>query len=80
MPCEKLAVIVTHDRQEFVSKWLRAWNNAEHYGVKIAVIHAFDGKRPKQEEVDNILQHKPDFYVPIHNTPLKDFGALVMVL
>ena len=80
IPCEKLAVVVTHDRKEFVSKWLRAWNNAEHYGTKIAVIHAFDGKRPKQEEVDNILQHKPDFYVPIHNTPLKDFGALVMVL
>ena len=79
-PCEKLAVVVTYNRKEFVSKWLKAWNNAEHYGVKLAVIHTFEGDKPKQDEMENILQYKPTYYIPVHNSILRDFGPLVMVL
>lgn len=79
-PCEKLAVVVTYNRKEFVSKWLKAWNNAEHYGVKLAVIHTFEGDKPKQDEMENILQYKPTYYIPVHNSILRDFGPLMMVL
>ena len=79
-PCEKLAVVVTYNRKEFVSKWLKAWNNAEHYGVKLAVIHTFEGDKPQQDEMENILQYKPTYYIPAHNSILRDFGPLVMVL
>lgn len=77
--CEKLVVVVTYNRMKFIDKWLRAYNNAEKFGTKIAVIHAFDGDKPHDEEKENILKHNPDFYIPIFNTPLRDFGALVMV-
>lgn len=77
--CKKLVVVVTYNRMKFIDKWLRAYNNAEKYGTKIAVIHAFDGDKPHQEEMDNILKHKPDFYIPIFNSPLRDFSGLVMV-
>ena len=79
-PCEKLAVVVTYNRKEFVSKWLKAWNNAEHYGVKLAVIHTFEGDKPNQDEMENILQYKPTYYIPVHNSILRDFGPLMMVL
>lgn len=78
--CDKLAVVVTYNRKEFIEKWLRAWNNAEHYGVDLAVVHTFDGERPEGDEVENILRFKPTFYIPIHNTILRDYGPLVMVL
>ena len=77
--CEKLAVVVTYNRKNFIEKWLRAWANAEHYGVKLAVIHTFDGERPDKDETENILQFKPTFYIPVYNTILRDYGPLVMV-
>lgn len=77
--CKKLAVVITYNRSEFVGKWLRAWNNAEHYGFKIAVIHACDMEKPNKQEMENILSYSPDFYLPIKNTPLRDFGAFVML-
>jgi hypothetical protein len=78
--CEKLAVVVTYNRKEFINKWLRAWCNAEHYGVEIAVIHTFDGEKPEKDETENILGFNPRFYIPIYNTILRDYGPLVMVL
>lgn len=77
--CKRLAVVITHNRSDFVGKWLRAWNNAEHYGFKLAVIHACDKETPNKQEMENILSYNPDFYLPIKNTPLRDFGAFVML-
>lgn len=77
--CQKLVVVVTYNRMKFIDKWLKAYNNAEKFGTKIAVIHAFDGDKPHNEERENILKYNPDFYIPIFNTPLRDFAALVMV-
>ena len=77
--CKKLAVVITYNRAKIVGKWLRAWNNAEHYGYKLAVIHACDKETPNKQEMENILSYNPDFYLPIKNTPLRDFGALAML-
>lgn len=77
--CERLAVVITYNRINIVGKWLRAWNNAEHYGYKLAVIHACDGDAPNKSEMENILSYNPDFYLPIKNTSLRDFGAFVMI-
>jgi hypothetical protein len=78
--CEKLVCVVTHDRKELVSKWLRAWNNANKFGAKIAVLHAFDGESPSKDEMDNILQWRPDYYIPFKNTDLRDMQALLLVI
>ncbi len=77
--CEKLVVVVTYNRKDCINKWLKAYNNAEKYGTKIAVIHAFDGDHPEKSEMENILKHNPEFYIPIFNSNLRDFAALVMV-
>lgn len=78
--CEKLVCVVTYNRKELISKWLRAWHNADHCGAKIAVLHSFDGDSPPMDEMANILAGKPDFYVPFKNTDLRDMQALVLVL
>lgn len=80
-PIEKLVCVVTHNRKEIVSKWLRAWNNADKCGAKIAVLHAFDGEEPSNDERDNILQWRPDYYIPFRNNPAtKDMQALMLVI
>jgi hypothetical protein len=76
---DDLVCVITHKRKDFISKWLRAWNNAEHYGSKIAVIHAVDGSQPDEEEKENILKYKPDFYIPFKNSALKDLAGLIGV-
>lgn len=78
-PIKDLACVVTHKRMEFISKWLKAWNNANKFGVKLAVLHAVDGDTPTEEEKDNILFHNPDFYIPVVNTNLRDLGLLISV-
>jgi len=78
--CEKLVCVVTHNRKDIVSKWLRAWNNADKFGAKVAVLHAFDGEEPPKDEVDNILKWNPDFYIPFRNTALRDMQALKLVI
>lgn len=80
IPSRKIAVVVTYNRMNFIDKWLRAWNNAEKYGVELVVIHTFDGEKPNEKETENILKHNPTFYIPIYNTVLRDYGALFMVL
>ena len=78
--CENLVCVVTYNRKELISKWLKAWNNAEKFGAKIAVFHAFDGESPPQEETYNILAGKPDYYVPFHNTKLRDMQAFILAI
>lgn len=75
--CESLVCLVTHNRKNFVSKWLKAWRNADKRGAKIVVFHAFDGDAPSPDERDNILQHDPDFYIPFRNTELRDMQAFL---
>ena len=78
--CEKLVCVVTYDRKELISKWLRAWHNADKCGAKIAVLHAFDGESPPVDEMANILAGKPDYYIPFKNTDLRDMQALLLVV
>lgn len=78
--CDDLVCVVTYNRKELIKKWLRAWNNAEKYGAKIAVLHSYDGDEPSQDERDNILSGKPDFYIPFKNTDLRDMQALVLAI
>jgi len=77
---ENIVCVVTHNRKELVSKWLRAWNNAEKLGSKIAVFHAFDGDKPLQDETENILHWKPDYYIPFRNTKLRDMQAFILAI
>lgn len=77
---EKLACVVTHNRKNFIDKWLRAWNNADKYGIKIAVLHSCDEGVIKEDEKNNILQHNPDFYIPFKNNELRDLQALMNVV
>jgi hypothetical protein len=77
---ESLVCVVTYNRKDCVGRWLRAWNNANKFGAKIAVLHAHDGEQPDAEEKENILSHSPDFYVPFKNTELKDLQALMLVI
>ncbi|NDD53021.1 glycosyltransferase family 1 protein [bacterium] len=76
---EKMVCVVTYDRKDCIGKWLRAWNNAEKYGAKIAVLHSCDEGVPKHDERENILKYSPDFYVPYVNTDLRDLQALIHV-
>lgn len=78
--CEKLVCVVTYNRKELISKWLRAWHNADKCGAKIAVLHSFDGDAPPMDEMANILAGKPDYYIPFKNTDLRDMQALVLVI
>lgn len=78
--CERLVCVVTHDRKECVSRWLRAWNNSERCGAKVAVLHACDSEDPPEDQKENILAHHPDFYIPFKNSPLRDMGALRIVI
>lgn len=78
--CEKLVCVVTYNRKELISKWLRAWNNAEKYGAKIAVLHSYDGDEPSKDEMENILKGKPDFYIPFKNTDLRDMQAFILTI
>lgn len=77
---ENLVCVVTYNRKELVSKWLRAWNNADKFNSKIAVFHAFDGDAPPQDEADNILQWRPDYYIPFRNTKLRDMQAFILAI
>lgn len=77
--CEKLVVVVTYNRKELISKWLRAWHNADKCGAKIAVLHSYDGDEPAQDEMENILNGKPDFYIPFKNSDLRDMQAFLLV-
>ena len=75
--CDKIVCVVTHKRQDFIDKWLRAWNNANKFGCAIAVFHAIDEENSTAEqEKQNILNHLPDFYVPFKNSHLKDLAAI----
>lgn len=80
MKCDRLVCVVTHNRKHVVDLWLKAWNNAEKCGARVAVLHAFDGDEPNEEESRNILKHNPDFYIPYKNTKLRDMQALTLVL
>ena len=75
--CDKIVCVVTHKRQDFIDKWLRAWNNANKFGCAIAVFHAIDEENSTAEqEKQNILNHLPDFYVPFKNSHLKDLAEI----
>lgn len=78
--CERLVCVVTHDRKELVGRWLRAWNNSDRFGAKVAVLHACDGDLPDHDEMNNILSYAPDFYIPFRNGALRDMLALHLVL
>lgn len=78
--CEKLVCVVTYNRKELISKWLRAWHNADKCGAKIVVLHSFDGDSPPRDEMANILAGRPDYYIPFKNTDLRDMQALVLVI
>jgi hypothetical protein len=78
--CDKLVCVVTYNRKELISKWLRSWHNAEKCGAKIAVLHSFDGESPPMDEMANILAGKPDYYIPFKNTDLRDMQALILVI
>lgn len=77
---ERLVCVVTHNRKDLVSRWLRAWNSAEKFGAKVAVFHACDSQIPDATEMANILAHNPDFYIPFRNSALRDMGALRLAL
>ena len=77
--CDKLVCVVVHNRKEFITKWLRAWSNAEKCGAKIAILHAFDGDGPPKDEMDNILAWNPDYYIPFRNALTRDMQALILV-
>lgn len=77
---ERLVCVVTHNRKDVIGRWLRAWNNSERFGAKLAVLHACDGDSPDPDEMNNILAHAPDFYVPFKNCDLRDMLALHLVL
>jgi hypothetical protein len=77
---DKLVCVVTHDRMDFIDKWLRAWNNSHKFGAKVAVLHAIDGNEPDENQKNNILKHNPDFYIPFKNDrDLKDLKAIMSV-
>jgi len=75
----RLVCVVTHDRKEFVDKWLRAWNNADKFGAKVAVLHAVDGPAPEESQRANIMKHGPDYYIPFDNDETRDLRALRLV-
>lgn len=68
-----LVGVITYKRTHTIDSWLRAWNNAEHYGGKIVVVHNYDGDLSELEK-ENILKHSPDFYFPRVNIG-RDIGA-----
>jgi hypothetical protein len=68
-----LVGVIVYKRTHTIDRWLRAWNNAEHYGSKLVVIHNFDDQL-SQEEEENITKHNPDFYIPRPNVR-RDVGA-----
>jgi hypothetical protein len=69
-----LVGVVVFERTFEIDKWLKAWNNANHYGAKIAVFHTYNGDEPDAEQKANILKHNPDFYIPVPNSK-GDLGA-----
>lgn len=77
---ERLVCVVTHNRKDIISRWLRSWNNSEKFGAKIAVLHACDDDTPDPDEMNNILAYGPDFYIPFKNCDLRDMMALHLVL
>lgn len=77
---KRLVCVVTHNRKEVVGRWLRAWNSADKFGSKVAVFHACDLDEPNAEEMECILAHNPDFYIPFRNSALRDMGALRLAL
>lgn len=77
---ETLVCVVTYNRKDCIGRWMRAWNHAEKFGAKIAVLHSHDGECPDAEERENILKYNPDYYIPFRNTELRDMQALIMVV
>lgn len=69
-----LVGVIVYKRKNTISAWLRAWQNAEKYGAKIAVVHNYDGDRPPEDQKENIMQYKPDYYLPRPNVGW-DLGA-----
>jgi hypothetical protein len=70
-----ITAVIVYDRKETIAKWLRAWNNAYHYGSELWVIHNHQGDHPPEDQKENILQYHPDVYVTRQNTG-RDIGAL----
>jgi hypothetical protein len=58
--------VCVYNRRRTIANWLRAWNNAEHYGVKLAVVHSLPpGDVSAQESL--IKSYGPDYYLPREN-------------
>lgn len=74
-----IACVVVYTRQRTIDAWLRAWSWADTGGARLAVIHNFDGDGPPEDQRNNILKHRPEFYVPRRNHG-QDIGAFQEVI
>ncbi len=77
--CKILVGVIVYNRQRNIEKWLRAWNNADKYGAKLAVYHNHDGEEPPESMKTAILSYKPDFYIPRKNSGW-DIAALQQLI
>lgn len=70
-----LVGVIVYNRLHTINQWLRAWQNAQHFGARLLVVHNYDGAEPKQLERNNIEKWKPDYYWPRPNVG-QDIAAL----
>lgn len=90
-----LVGVCVYDRIKPITRWLHAWNQCEHYGAKLVVVHNFgDFKKtavassefhsfprwmPKVDQVQEILKYNPDYYIPRMNAGC-DLGAFQEII
>jgi hypothetical protein len=75
---DDIVCVVTYKRQNFIDKWLRAWNNANKCNCKLIVFHSVDVNHSYlEQEKENILKYDPDFYIQFENSSMMDLKALI---
>jgi len=82
MKLQPLVCVTVWKRINTIDRWLRAWNNCDKHGGKIVVfhnIHSDLGCFPKVKQIQTILKHNPDFYIPRLNVGA-DIGAMYELL
>lgn len=82
-----LVCVCVYDRFRTIANWLRAWNNANKYGTKLAVVHSWGllnsnnhlNEIPNEDQKNIILKNNPDYYIPRRNYGM-DIGAFKEML
>lgn len=83
-PNMKVVVVVcVYNRIREIINWMRAWNNANHYGCKLAIVHSWGelnqigryADEPNQIQSAMIQKFGPDYYLPRFNIGM-DIRAL----